>query len=68
MMKAGGGMDLIFNKLEALQQKTRDEQAEDFKWISKQRATAMKRRKQYTHAITTAENRIRSNDAVSWHP
>lgn len=68
MLKAGGGMDLIFNKLEALQQKTRDEQSEDFKWITKQRSTALKRRKAYSRAITKAEARIRSNDVVRCPP
>ena len=52
----GSGMDLIFNKLEALQQEIKDEQAEDDKWIKGQRAKASQSRNSYLSAIKALAN------------
>jgi hypothetical protein len=61
----GSGMDLIFNKLEALQQEIKDEQAEDDKWIKGQRAKASQSRNSYLSAIKTSEDKIAANDLAS---
>ena len=68
-VKAGGsGMDLIFNKLEGLQQEIKDEQAEDDKWILAQRAKALQSGNDYLTAIKTAENKVTANDLVRHTP
>merc|ERR1719424_169801 len=65
-VKAGGsGMDLIFNKLEGLQQEIKDEQAEDDKWILAQRAKALQSGNDYLTAIKTAENKVTANDLAN---
>jgi hypothetical protein len=59
---SGGGMDLIFNKLEELEQEIKDEQEEDDTWITNQRDTAKKRRDEYMKNIEDAEKQIRENN------